>query len=826
MKDTVVVAGALANKPLNGGEAWVRLSWIRGLQRLGLHVELIEEIEPGTLRDEAGHPASLADSIHGAFFRQVTTAFGLVDVATLAVAGGGETLGRTRAELRDLARDATLLVNISGHLAADWLKPLFRRRAFVDIDPGFTQFWLAQGVPGHRLEGHHQYFTIGENIGAPDCSIPTGGVLWRVTRQPAVLDDWPMTPPPDYGRFTTVSSWRGAFGRVQHDGHRFGLKAHEFRKIRSLPGRAREELEIALDIHPDDGRDLEALRNAGWRVVDPRRVVPDPASFRRYVRGSAGELSVAQGIYVDTRSGWFSDRTVRYLASGRPAVVQDTGFDTAIPTGRGLHAFRTVDDAAAALRAVRSDYAAECRAARQLAEEYFDSDRVLSAFLDDALRAGAAGVRGLSVPGVRSRPVPGAPSRPVPGVRGQSIAAAGRHRPDAPERRRAGGMGGRDRLRILVAGRLAAAPGQGGAAWAVLQYLLGLRQLGHDVRFVEPLGARPPHSSDVPAVDSARGRYFRAVITRFGLEEVSMLWLDGRNTVGASPAAVRRWAADADLLINLSGVLEDPALLEPIPVRLYLDMDPAFTQLWHDQDGIDMGLGRHTHHATVGLALAAGETDLPDCGVEWTATLPPVVLEAWPRAGSATHDAATTVANWRAYGSIERNGVRYGQKAHSLRRFLGLPARSGTRFRIALSIHPDERQDIDALRAHGWELVDPVVAAGTPDAYARFVRGSALEFGVAKTGYVASDCGWFSDRSACYLAAGRPVLAQETGFSRHLPTGEGLLAFSTEDDALGGLQTVQADYPRHASAARQLAEDLFDSRVVLRRLLDSVGGTA
>lgn len=790
MRESIVVAGALANKPLSGGEAWVRLSWIRGLRRLGFHVEFIEQIHPATLIGPDGAVAPLEESVNADYFRRITRSFGLDDVATLIVEGRSDTIGRPRGELRDLALDAALLVNISGHLSAPWLKPLFRRRAYIDIDPGFTQYWLAQGVAGHRIADHELLYTIAENIGRPGCGIPTCDLPWRTVRQPVVLEDWPVAPPPDSdARFTTVSSWRGAFGPIEHEGGRFGVKAHEFRKIRDLPLSVPVPLEIALDIHPTDDADLKALRKAGWGVVDPRAVVPDPESFRDYVNGSAGEFSVAQAIYVETRSGWFSDRTTRYLAAGRPAVVQDTGFGATIPAGVGLHAFRTPDEAGAALRRVRDDYRAESRAARRLAERFFDSDRVLASFVDDALSAR---------PLAGDRPSPG---KPRPSGRGE-------------------------RLRILVAGRVAAAPDQGGAAWAVLQYLLGLRELGHEVHFLEPLSPQSLTPAHARLAGSANARYFREVMTAFGLQESAALWLEGsQQVIGAPHATIRRWASEADLVINLSGVLSDEALLGNVPVRLYLDMDPAFTQLWHADEGIDMGFDRHTHHATVGLALAAGKTDLPTCGVRWLPTLPPVVLGAWPRARRTVHHAATTVANWRAYGSIERDGVLYGQKAHSLRRFMRLPTRTAARLRVALSIHPDEKGDLESLKRNGWELVDPATLARTPATYAEFVSGSLLELGVAKSGYVESACGWVSDRSACYLAAGRPVLAQETGLSRHLPTGTGLLAFSTEDEAVAGLEEIRSGYDRHAAAAREVAEELFDSRKVLSRLVEAVGGT-
>ncbi|CAA9493185.1 MAG: hypothetical protein AVDCRST_MAG30-1491 [uncultured Solirubrobacteraceae bacterium] len=375
-------------------------------------------------------------------------------------------------------------------------------------------------------------------------------------------------------------------------------------------------------------------------------------------------------------------------------------------------------------------------------------------------------------------------------------------------------MSGGGRLRIVLSGMLAGVPGQGGASWAVLQYLLGLRRLGHDVVLVEPAAPGP-----------AVGAYFAAVVERFGLEGRAAL-LDPATgaTTGLSRAALLDAVAGADLLLNVSGMLADEEILAACEVRVFVDLDPGFTQLWHAVEGIDMGFDRHDRFVTIGGRIGTDGCTVPTCGREWLTTLQPVVLEHWPVGGEVRHDAFTTVGHWRAYGSIDHDGVRYGQKAHSLRALLELPERAAAsaRFTPALGIHPDETSDLAALDAHGWELLDPAVVAGTPEDYAEFVRGSWAEIGVAKSGYVESACGWFSDRSVCYLASGRPVLAQDTGFGDDLPTGEGLLAFSTVDEAAAGAAELRAHYGRHRLAARALAEEAFESDRVLRRLLEAL----
>jgi hypothetical protein len=282
---------------------------------------------------------------------------------------------------------------------------------------------------------------------------------------------------------------------------------------------------------------------------------------------------------------------------------------------------------------------------------------------------------------------------------------------------------------------------------------------------------------------------------------------------------LRSFAANADLLLNISGLLDDEELLDAIPVRAFVDLDPAFTQLWCDAEGIDLGFDRHNRFVTIGGRIGTEDCDVPTCGRDWITTLQPLVLGSWPYAEGVGNGALTTVGHWRAYGSIEHAGVHYGQKAHSLRPLLALPQRTGARFELALGIHPAEQRDLAAMRDHGWELVDPGVVAGSPDSYADFVRGSWAEFALAKSGYAASACGWFSDRSICYLASGRPVLALDTGFAAEVPTGEGLLAFSTLEEAEAGVDALRSDYVRHRRAARALAEDVFESDLVLTRLL-------
>jgi hypothetical protein len=380
-----------------------------------------------------------------------------------------------------------------------------------------------------------------------------------------------------------------------------------------------------------------------------------------------------------------------------------------------------------------------------------------------------------------------------------------------------------DPLTIIVSGMVAAVPHQGGATWAILQYLLGLERLGHDVYFIEPIADRDLQRSGSTLTDSINASYFRRVMAEFGLTDKAALVLtDGRETEGLPYERLLEVARTADLLLNVSGMLRDEALLEPIGLRVYLDLDPAFIQLWHAQECVDMRFEAHDSFVTVGVNIGQANCPIPTCGRTWIPTLQPVVLERWP-AASEQGTAFTTIANWRGYGSVQHEGVLYGQKAHSWRPLMPLPARSGEHFLIALAIHPDETGDLSELDRYGWDLVDPSAAAGDPNKYAAFIRGSMAELGIAKSGYAASRSGWFSDRSVCYLASGKPVLAQNTGFGRILPLGEGIVAFDDLDSALAGVQTIRADWNRHSQAARALAEEYFDSDRVLARLLGELG---
>lgn len=353
---TAVVAGALASKPGNGGNAWTRLTWVAALARLGFETWFVEQLGGGDL-----HRAD-----HAAWARSVL-AEEVPDVKAVFLDGDD------RPDANELLADADLLLNISGHLDLGSFAARPTATVFLDDDPGYTQLWEEAGVGRPGLADHDVHCTYGLNIGSRDCPVPTVGVTWHALRPPVLLDRWAAPPPPPGAPFTTVATWRSPFGSVARGDVVYGSKHHEFRKILAVPDAVDAAFAVALDIHPAETADLAALHDHGWSVADAASAVGDPASYRRWIHASRAELSPAQGVFVGTACGWLSDRTAAYLASGRPCVVQDTGAGRHLPLGDGLLVYRDLAEAVAGVNAIVAEPEHHARAARALAAEYFDS---------------------------------------------------------------------------------------------------------------------------------------------------------------------------------------------------------------------------------------------------------------------------------------------------------------------------------------------------------------------------------------------------------------------------------------------------------------------
>ena len=314
---TALLSGALANKPFNGGNAWSRLSWLLGFKRLGFEVSFVEQINRGCCVDASGTVTDFSNSVNVAYFKAVMNQLGLERSSSL-ICDDGQVWGMPLAELAARARKTDLLFNLSGHLTVPELKSGPSCKVYYDDDPGFTQFWHAAGSGGARLEGHDFYITLGANIGAADCPIPTSGISWRHTCPPVVLEDWPLSSPNAFDRFTTIASWRGAYGPVQCGGKTYGLKVHEFRKFFEMPRRSGHPLEIALQVHPADRKDLDALGANGWRIVDPEQLAGTPDEFRHYVQNSGGILGGAGDLCGHKqRLVQRSDRAISGFGSSR-----------------------------------------------------------------------------------------------------------------------------------------------------------------------------------------------------------------------------------------------------------------------------------------------------------------------------------------------------------------------------------------------------------------------------------------------------------------------------------------------------------------------------
>jgi len=370
----------VAQRPFVGGHTWVFLQLLLGFRKLGWDVHLIDRLEPGMCVDADGAPSSFLDSANVTYLEDVMCRAGLADCWTLGHDGWRDVAGVSRADAIEKIGRSHMLLNVMGFLDDAEMLAAAPCKVFFDIDPGFGQMWRELGL--HDLfAGHDRFVTIGENVGRAECGVPTCGLDWITTKQPVVIDLWNATVPPR-PTYTSVVSWRGPFGPIDYLDRTYGLRVHEFRRFLSLPGRTRCTFELALDIDPADEIDRVALTEHGWKLVDPRVVAIEPWSYREYVQGSHGEVMVAKHMYVETRSGWFSDRSACYLAAGRPVVAQDTGLADHVPLGRGLIAFDDLDGAVDAIREVEGNWARHSATAREIAEEFFAADVVLGRLVE------------------------------------------------------------------------------------------------------------------------------------------------------------------------------------------------------------------------------------------------------------------------------------------------------------------------------------------------------------------------------------------------------------------------------------------------------------
>jgi hypothetical protein len=386
----IAVTGLAATYPL-GGVFWDYLQWALGFARLGHDVLYVEDTGRWVY-DPAAATFVESGEANAALLAETLKAFD-TDLAErwFYRDGTGRTYGWRWADVVEFCRTADLFVHVS---ASCWMREEYfaaRRVVFVDSDPMYTQASVEDYLKGtidaeararvEMLRQHDVFFTFAENVGAPDCRVPTALFEWIPTRQPIVLDRFEPESVPVAARrrvLTTVASWESSEGGPVVGGVTYAGKSREFVRFMDLPARCPLPFELALS-----GRaPADRLRAHGWRLVDPYTVSKDPWVYRGYLATSLGEWSVAKHAYVASRSGWFSCRSACYLALGVPVVVQDTGFGCAIPTGRGVLPFGTMEEAVDGIERLSTDPAVHAEAARAIAREYFDSDRVLGQLID------------------------------------------------------------------------------------------------------------------------------------------------------------------------------------------------------------------------------------------------------------------------------------------------------------------------------------------------------------------------------------------------------------------------------------------------------------
>lgn len=367
------------------GVAWQVLHYLEGFRRLGYDAWYVEDhgrTPSMFVRGEGDDGASGAASFLAAFFEQ----FGFGDRWALhALHADGRWYGISAGHAKQLYHDAALIINLHGGTMPLPEHAATGRLVFLETDPVQIQIELHKGVQAafDFLRPHSSFFTFAENYGRPECGLPVlEAFAFRPTRQPVVLDYWPLGENGNGTPFTTVANWRQSWRKIRFRGEVYHWSKHyEFLKLLELPSRTGQQFELALSGSSFEPEDRLLLEEWGWRVRDALEFSSDPDRYRAYITASYGEFTVAKDQNVRLRTGWFSDRSATYLAAGRPVITQGTGFSRTIPTGEGLLDFSNLEEAVAAVDRVRSDYTRHRQAARELAEEYFSHEVVLGSLL-------------------------------------------------------------------------------------------------------------------------------------------------------------------------------------------------------------------------------------------------------------------------------------------------------------------------------------------------------------------------------------------------------------------------------------------------------------
>jgi hypothetical protein len=385
------------------------------------------------------------------------------------------------------------------------------------------------------------------------------------------------------------------------------------------------------------------------------------------------------------------------------------------------------------------------------------------------------------------------------------------------------------KLRLVVLGMMGRCP-FGGQSWLYLNWLRGFTSLGHEVWYVEDDAVWPydPVQNAVTDDCSYAVRHLAGCLERVGLPGQWAMRLMGREDAcwGLSPQALNELYRSCDALLNIGGATDLYEWHLAAPFRVYVETDPVISELQLANDDEHTRLAFANHHAivTYGENYGAPDCGVPLNGITYGKTRQPIDLDLWPMAYTPAATYFTTIGNYRHAGNdVTYRGETYRwSKHHEWEKFIDLPQRSPQPFELAMMVQDPE--DAKLLETHGWNVVSPfAMSLDVFGTYPAYIRQSRAEFTVAKDQNIRLRSGWFSERDACYLASGKPVVAQDTGFGNILPTGEGLFAFTTMAEALAAIETINADYQRHCKAARSLAEEYFTAQTVAARLLTDIG---
>ena len=367
----------------------------------------------------------------------------------------------------------------------------------------------------------------------------------------------------------------------------------------------------------------------------------------------------------------------------------------------------------------------------------------------------------------------------------------------------------------------------GGVAWQFLHYLLGLKRLGYEVFYVED-SARDvydPQKNDFTSNADANVKAVAPFLESHGFADRWCFRSHASNRCfGLSEPQLDQLYREADVFLNVTGAQEIRDEHMKIPRRIYVETDPVVSQIKvAEGDATTIAhLSAHDTHFTFGESIGQADCPLPTGGFKWLATRQPVCVDLWEN-NFESGDRYTTIGTWKNKGRdiVYKGETYYWSKDLEFEKFRDLPAKTKAKFELAA--RPDVKTAVDFIKRGWWDVIDPIPISENFEEYRNYIQSSRGEFTVAKDQNIRLKSGWFSDRSACYLAAGRPVMTQETGFSNHLPTGRGLFGFRTMEEIVAAVDRIEADYAAASRAAKEIAGEYFSADVVLKSLLDRAG---